>query len=182
MSEKYKVRNTEGIYFITATVIDWVDLFTRPVYKHILIDSLEHCTQNKGLVIYAYVIMTNHVHLLVSINEENKLEATIRDFKKFTSKKFIEAIEENAESRREWLLKKFSFASDRIKRGSKYKIWKDGFHPVEMSNREILEQKLNYIHENPVIEEIVVNVEDYKYSSAINYAGGIGQLTITLIE
>jgi putative transposase len=182
MSEKYKVRNPEGIYFITITVIDWVDLFTRPVFKHILIDSLEYCIKNKGLSVYAYVIMSNHLHLIVSSDEENKLEATMRDFKKFTSKKLIEAIEVETESRREWLLKKFAFASDRIKRGSKYKVWKDGFHPIELSNREILEQKLNYIHENPVIEEIVINEEDYKYSSAINYAGGMGQLDIILIE
>jgi len=182
MSEKDKVKNPEGIYFITITVIDWVDLFTRPVYKHILIDSLEYCIKNKGLTVYAYVIMSNHMHLIVSTNENYALEATIRDFKKFTSKKLIEAIEENPESRREWLLKKFAFASDRIKRGSKYKVWKDGFHPVELSNREILEQKLNYIHENPVNEEIVINAEDYKYSSATNYTGGTGQLDIVLIE
>jgi len=182
MSEKYKVKSPEGIYFITITVIDWVDLFTRPIYKHILLDSMEYCMKNKGLNIYAYVIMSNHIHLIVSSSEEFALEDIIRDFKKFTSKKFIEAIEESAESRREWLLKKFAFASDRIKRGSKYKVWKDGFHPIELSNREILEQKLNYIHENPIKEEIVINEEDYIYSSAINYAGGQGQLNITIIE
>jgi REP element-mobilizing transposase RayT len=182
MSNKYKVRNPEGIYFITLTVVDWVDLFTRPVYKHIIIDSLEYCIENKGLVIYAYVIMSNHLHLLVSSDKENPLENTMRDFKKFTSKRFIEAIKENAESRREWLLKKFGFAAKRTVRGKDYKVWKDGFHPIEMYNREVLEQKLNYIHENPVTSEVVVNEEDYKFSSAITYADGIGQLAITIIK
>ena len=107
MSEKYKVRNPEGIYFITLTVIDWVDLFSRPVYKHILIDSLKYCQKHKELAIYAYVIMPNHLHLIVSSGEGFLLANTIRDFKKYTSKKLIEAIKENPESRRVWLLKKF---------------------------------------------------------------------------
>ncbi|MBN1597645.1 MAG: transposase [Bacteroidales bacterium] len=182
MSEKYKVRNPEGLYFITCTTINCVDLFTRPVYKHIIIESLEHCIHNKELVIYAYVIMSNHIHLIVSSGENFRLANTIRDFKKFTAKKFITAINEYPESRREWLLKKFAFAANRIKRGQNYKIWKDGFHPIELTTREILEQKLNYIHENPVTEELVVNEEDYKYSSAINYAGGIGHLPIVLVK
>ena len=182
MSHKYKVRNPRGIYFITITIIDWVDLLIRAVYKHIIIESLEYCQKNKGLIIYAYVIMSSHLHLIVSSDEDFKLEDTMRDFKKYTSKRFIEAINENAESRREWLLKKFAYASNRIKRGGKYKVWMDGFHPIELSDRVILEQKLNYIHENPVIEEIVINEEDYKYSSANSYAGGIGQLEICKIE
>ncbi|MBN2349519.1 MAG: transposase [Bacteroidales bacterium] len=182
MSHRYKVKNPQGIYFVTITVVDWVDLFIRPVYKHVLIDSLKFCMENKGLVVYAYVIMTSHIHLIVCSNEKNSLENIIRDFKKLTSKKLIEAINENNESRKQWLLKKFEFAANRIKRGEKFRIWKDGFHPIEMFDREILEQKLNYIHENPVINEIVEREEDYKYSSAISYAGGIGQLEVTIIE
>jgi putative transposase len=182
VSEKYKVRNPEGIYFITLTVIDWVDLFTRPVYKHIIIDSLEYCINSKELIVYAYVIMSNHLHLIVGSGENFRLQDIIKDFKKFTSKELIRAVIELPESRREWLLNKFSFAANRIIRGKEYKIWKDGFHPIELSNREILEQKLIYIHENPVSEEWVVNEEDYKYSSAINYAGGIGQLEVEIIE
>jgi len=175
--------------FTTSTVIDWVDLFTRPIYKHIVIDALEYCIKNKGLTIHAYVIMPNHIHLIAGAGEEYRLQDITRDFKKYTSKKLIEVIKENPEGRSKWLLKKFSYAANRVIRGSNYKIWKDaclparqGFHPIELSNREILEQKLIYIHENPVKEEWVINEEDYKYSSAINYAGGIGQLPVEIIE
>ena len=80
MSEKYKVRNPEGLYFITSTVIDWVDLFTRSIYKHIVIDALEYCIKNKGLIIHAYVIMPNHIHLIASAGEEYRLQDIMRDF------------------------------------------------------------------------------------------------------
>ncbi|QQS51676.1 MAG: transposase [Bacteroidota bacterium] len=181
MSQKYKVRNPEALYFITITVIDWVDLISRPVYKHIIVESLQYCKINKGLIIYAYVIMPSHLHLIVQSKEPFKLEDTIRDFKKFTSKELINAIKEYPESRREWLLNKFTYAAGRINKGVNYKVWQDGYHPVELTTNEMKEQRLNYIHNNPVEEEIVINTEDYKYSSATNYAYGMGVLEIEKI-
>lgn len=163
MSEKYKVRNPDSLYFITITVVDWIDLFTRPEYKHILIDSLNYCIQNKGLILHAYVIMTSHLHLIVSTKCSYNLPEIVRDFKKHTSKELIKCIKENPESRKEWILEKFSGAAERIKRGVNYKIWQDGFHPVELDSVKIIEQRLNYIHNNPVEEEIVENPEDYIY-------------------
>ena len=106
------------------------------------------------------------MHLIVKSAGNNKLEDIIRDFKKYTSKELIEAIKKYPESRREWLLDKFSYAADRVKKGVNYKIWKDGFHPVELSSTEMIEQRINYIHHNPVADEIVFNAEEYKYSSA----------------
>ncbi|WP_430934568.1 REP-associated tyrosine transposase [Saccharicrinis sp. 156] len=180
MSSKYKVRNQEALHFVTATIIDWVDLFTRPIYKHILVESLEYCQNKKDLKVHAYVIMTSHIHLIVSSSGSN-LEDIIRDFKKYTSKELLAAIKEHPESRREWLLNKFSYAANRIKRGANFKIWKDGFHPVELATTEMLTQRLDYVHKNPVEEEIVIKPEDYKYSSAIDYAGGKGVLSLVQI-
>lgn len=180
MSSKYKVRNPEAPHFITATVVDWVDLFTRPVYKHILVESLTYCQNNKGLVIHAYVIMTSHIHLIVSTADQ-PLENIVRDFKKFTAKELVSAIQEYPESRRVWLLNKFSFAADRIKKGVRHKIWQDGFHPVELATTVMIMHRLEYVHQNPVTEEIVGRPEDYKYSSAMDYAGGQGVLEIELV-
>lgn len=56
MSSKYKVSDQEMLYFLTFTVIDWVDLFTRPVLKHVIIDSLKFCQQSKGLTRKMHVI------------------------------------------------------------------------------------------------------------------------------
>ena len=177
MSEKYKAKNPEGIYFITLTVVDWVDLFIRPEYKHILIDSLNFCLQNKGLIIHAYVIMSSHLHLIVSTKSGN-LPEIIRDFKRYTNIKLIEAIKEYPESRREWMLKKFEYAAIRIRRNNQYKIWKDGYHPVELVNNKMIDQRLQYIHNNPVNNEIVLNPEDYTYSSAGYYSENTGELKI----
>lgn len=180
MSEKYKARNPQGIYFITITVVDWLDLFTRPVYKHIIVDSIKYCQENKGLVVYGYVLMTSHIHMIVKAAFENELSEVIRDFKTFTSKKLIEAIIEYPESRREFLLERFSNAAKEIKRNKNFKVWQDGYHPVELTNNEMFKQKLEYIHQNPVEEEIVITAENYKYSSAVNYAEGIGELKIEM--
>lgn len=95
-------RVTKEMYFITSTVIDWVDVFTRSAYKQIIIESLEYCQKEKGLIIYAWVLMTNHLHAIVGTEEVYNISDIIRDFKKYTSKKIIIMIKENIqESRRD---------------------------------------------------------------------------------
>lgn len=104
MAYTYRIYNQHGQYFITCTVHQWVDVFTRKEYVDIVLNSLRYCQQNKGLLIYAYVIMSNHLHLIIGSNKEN-LSDIIRDFKKFTASKIVQAIENNSrESRKRWLL------------------------------------------------------------------------------
>ncbi len=165
MSENYKVGESNRLHSITMTVVDWVDLFTRPIYKDIIADSLNYCIENKGLLLYGYCIMPSHVHIIAS-SKNIPLSDIIRDFKKFTSKSFVREIKNGIESRREWLLKKFEFAAKRLKRGVNYKVWKDGFHPVELTDNKMMDQKLEYIHQNPVVEKYVYKAEDWVYSSA----------------
>jgi len=126
MSEKYKIIDSSQPHFITITIIDWVDVFTRYNYSELIIESLNFCHKTKGLKIHAFVIMSSHIHLIASSNQI-PLEEIIRDFKKHTSREIIKLIKEINESRREWLLNKFSYAADRIKRGKNYKVWQDGF-------------------------------------------------------
>lgn len=95
----------------------------------------------------------------------------MRDMKKFTSKAIIKAIAETNESRREWLLIKFAFAAKRINRGVNHKVWQDGFHPIELTSNKLMDQKLDYLHNNPVIEGYVYRAEDWVYSSAGYYSG-----------
>ena len=168
MSEKYKVIDSTIPTFITITIIDWVDLLTRPQYTRILDESLNYCIKEKNLCVHAYVYMTNHIHMIVS-SPENELQNIIRDFKKFTSKKFIQAILEYPESRREWMLNKFSFEAKRSNRAKNYKIWQDGFHPVLLDTLQKIEQRINYIHYNPVEAQIVFHERDYVNSSYRNY-------------
>lgn len=168
MSEKHKVIDSTVPTFITITVVDWFDVFTRPIYCSILDESLNYCIKEKGLSVHAYVYMTNHIHLIVTVPED-ELQNVVRDFKKFTSKKIIAAIKEQPESRREWLLRKFSYAAEVRGRAKNYKLWQDGFHPVILDTLEKIEQRINYIHYNPITAQIVFHPRDYVNSSYRNY-------------
>ncbi|MBS9768914.1 MAG: transposase [Flavobacteriaceae bacterium] len=168
MSEKYKVIDSATPTFITITVIGWVDLFTRPIYTQILDESLNYCIKNKGLRVHSYVYMTNHIHLIVS-SEQEELQYIIRDFKKFTSKQLVKAIKEYPESRREWLLNKFSYEAKRTNRATNYKLWKDGFHPIILDTIEKIEQRVNYIHNNPVTAGFVYEQGGWVNSSYVMY-------------
>ena len=182
MSSKYKITNPEGVYFITFSVVQWVDVFSRAIYKHILIDSLQYCIKNKGLRLFSYVIMTNHVHLIASANQAYNLSDILRDLKKYTSKKIIKEIRENSqESRRKWLIWIFKSRGEKNSNNKSYQFWRQDNHPIELVDSEMFKQKLEYIHNNPVKEEFVEKPENYKYSSAVNYAGEKGVIDIELL-
>jgi putative transposase len=100
MGFKYQIR-TDGIYFLTFTVVDWIDVFTRPELVNVVIDSLRHCQKEKGLDIYAWCIMSSHVHLIASAGVNGDLSNIMRDMKKFTSKQIVKTIIDIPESRRE---------------------------------------------------------------------------------
>jgi putative transposase len=154
-SENYIIHDQNAIYFLTFPIVDWIDIFTRPSYKNIIVDSLNYCIENKGLTIYSWCLMTNHLHLIVRANEGNRLSDFIRDFKKFTAKKIIDVINEEPESRKEWLLYRFSFAGKFDNRITNYKVWQDTSHPVILDNNDLINQKINYINDNPVRALIV---------------------------
>jgi putative transposase len=160
----------ESSYFLTLTVVGWADVFTRPVYKEALIQSLKYCSEHKGLNIFAYVIMTNHIHLLVNTEPNFKLEDTIRDFKRHTSKTITNLILTEPESRREWLLSLFGMAAVESNKDQKIKFWQTGNHAIEVYSEKFVWEKINYIHKNPVRSKFVAKPEDWIYSSATNYA------------
>lgn len=165
----YKIRNKQEIHFITFAVVEWVDVFTRKQYRDIVIDSLRHCQQQKGLVLHAWCLMSNHIHLLASA-KENNLSDILRDFKKFTSKQIIGAIQNNEhESRKNWMLAIFKQQGEKNSRNSEYQFWRQDNHPEECYSSPFSVQKLNYIHNNPVAAGLVEKAENYLYSSAKSY-------------
>jgi REP element-mobilizing transposase RayT len=169
MSEKYKIIDSTYPHFVTFTVIGWIDIFSREQYKEIMTDSLKFCILEKGLILHAWVIMTNHVHLIIS-SENSKLNALVRDIKKFTSKQIINAIKQNSsESRKVWLLQMFQSNNYNQSLGQEYQFWKKGYHPVCLLTPHMMNQRLNYLHENPVKSGIVWETWHYKYSSAVDY-------------
>ena len=177
----YKINDQTKAHFITATVVDWVDVFSRKGYRDIVIESLDFCIKNKGMILYGYVIMSNHIHLVVQSNE-GKLSDLMRDFKKFTAKSILETIENEPESRRDWMLKRFEFACKSHSRNEKYQFWQYGNHPEEIYTEKFLWQKLDYIHLNPVRAGIVEKASHYLYSSASNYVNGKGLLEIEIAQ
>lgn len=181
MSTKYKASNPDRAYFITITTVNWVDVFTRFNHKNAIIDSLKYCQKEKGLEIYAYVLMPSHLHMLCRANEGYELSNIVRDLKKYTSRKIIHQIKTQPESRREWLLELFSKACEHLKRDQEYKVWQDGYHAEEVFSNDFIFQKLNYIHQNPVKDRIVTKPEDYLYSSARNYADVDHLLDVVLL-
>ncbi|MDX5348619.1 MAG: transposase [Hymenobacteraceae bacterium] len=183
MSTKYKIRTQQHPYFLTFAVVSWVDVFTRKAYKDILLESLQFCQQQKGLELYAYCIMPNHLHLIAGTKEGTNLSHVLRDFKKFTASAIIRAIQENPqESRRDWMLWIFKKHGERNGNNTNFQFWQQDSHPIELSNNKLLKQKLEYIHQNPVRAGICYAPEDYIYSSASQYAGGEAALPVTLLE
>jgi REP element-mobilizing transposase RayT len=181
MTTGYKIEDQSALYYLTLQVVDWIDIFSRQRYRDIFVENLQYCQNNKGLQVFAFVVMTNHVHLIVN-SPLSALSDTIRDFKKFTSKKIIESVKEENESRKEWMLERFRFNAENTKRNSEYQFWTHDNHAEVLYTNSFIEQKLGYLHQNPVRAGIVANPEDYLYSSARNYAGLSSVMDVVLLS
>lgn len=182
MSEKYKVRDHERAYYMTLTVTGWVDVFTRVNHRQALVDSLAFCQREKGLELFAWCLMSNHLHLVGRATGTITLPEIIRDLKKHTAKSIIRQIVEEPESRREWMLRLFGERADELKRVSHYKLWQDGFRPMELFGNIFIAEKVNYIHMNPVESYLVEHPDHWMFSSARNYAGLDGLLDVIVLE
>ena len=175
MSSKYKPGENAIPHFVTFSVVGWIDVFSREQYKELFVESLKYCQEHKDMLLHAWVIMTNHVHLIISSNN-NKIEDIVRDQKKYTSKKIIKAIQENnTESRKDWMLNIFGYAGSTNNNNTTFsagccaQFWKQDYHPIELNSNEKIKQRLDYLHENPVRSGLVWEPWHYKYSSAIDY-------------
>ncbi len=110
------------LFFITMTIVNWIDLFTRQIYFDLIIDNLKYCQNKKGLEVYEYVIMTNHVHM-ICLGNDKPLSDILRDFKTFTSKELVKLIKGNSdESRKEWILAAFRQAGKNNPLNKNYQV------------------------------------------------------------
>ncbi len=171
MSDAYKLYEIDKAYFLTMTVVGWIDVFTKKIHKLKLVESLKYCQKNKDLEIFSWCLMPNHLHLIARAGGKYSLSEILRDFKKFTSKAIIQQIIDQPDSRHKWMLNQFEFNGRYLKRIEKYKFWQDGNHAEIIYTPAFFYEKLEYIHNNPVKEMIVSKPEDYLFSSARNYAG-----------
>lgn len=115
--------------------------------------------------------MTNHVHLVYRSVAGQKPEQILGDFKRFTSKKLVKAIQENTrESRREFLINQFKEEAQKSSNVNRFQFWRHDNKPIELWSNKVITEKINYVHQNPVEAGLVFRAEDYVYSSAIDYS------------
>lgn len=181
MSRKYKFHNQNGLYFVSFATVYWIDVFIREDYFSIIIESLTHCRNKKGMQLYSWCIMPSHIHLIFEARENNPGDL-MRDFKTFTSKKLQKSIANNMkESRREWMSWMFKRAGSKNSNVQSGQFWQQNNHPIELWRPKVIDQKVEYIHQNPVVSGFVREPEDWKYSSAIDYCGGKGLIEIEFV-
>jgi REP element-mobilizing transposase RayT len=179
MARKYSINDQDQFYFVTFTVVHWIDVFIRNEYKEIFIDSIKYCQKEKGLLVGAWCIMTNHIHLIIGTKGDNKLEDIIRDLKSYTSRHIRKFIQHNQqESRKEWMLWMMERAGKKLSNNKDFQFWLQHNHPIALVNSDILLQRLNYLHNNPIVAGFVYEPQHWRFSSAIDYSGGKGLIDL----
>jgi putative transposase len=169
--DRYKIADPTFRHFVTCTVLHWIPVFTRPATVEILLDSLRHL-RAEGLKLYAYVILENHLHMVL---QSGQLDRDIARFKSYTAKQLIHYLSEHNVNR---ILEQLAFYKKVHKIDRAYQFWQEGSHPELIQNEDMMRQKENYIHENPVKRGYVNLPEHWRYSSARNYAGQTGMIEI----
>ncbi|MER3498037.1 MAG: transposase [Chitinophagaceae bacterium] len=178
------ITQQQACYYLTFNVVDWIDIFIRPVFKQIIVESLNYFIEKKGLKVYAWCLMSNHLHLMAQAKQGYGLSLIAHDFKKFTGRIILEDIDAETEVRRKWILERFEKASRSLKLLNKYQVWQTSINPVyiDLDNTDLVNEQLDHIHTNPVRDRIVSLPKDYLYSSARDYAGIKGLVNVQTVE
>jgi REP element-mobilizing transposase RayT len=170
---RYRICHEQAPHFLTCTVLNWIPLFTRPQTAGIVLDALRYRQEEHGWKIYGYVILENHLHMIV---QAENLALELPRFKSYTARQLIDHLKE---CRAERLLQQLAFFRKEYKRDDRdYQCWEEGSHPQLIENEQVLRQKLEYIHQNPVKRGYVDKPEHWRYSSARDYAGVAGLIPV----
>jgi REP element-mobilizing transposase RayT len=162
---RYRIWEKEQAYFMTCTIVSWLPVFTRPETVNIVFDSWRFLQRERGFQLFGYVILENHLHLIASSSDLSK---DMKDFKSFTARQIIELLRERGVI---MLLEQLELFKARHKTESTYQVWEEGNHPEQIQGEEMMLQKLEYIHNNPVKRGYVDVPEHWRYSSVRNYLG-----------
>lgn len=172
---RYKVLGSTP-HFVTCSVVEWMPLFSQPELVVILLDSLQFLQREQRLTLYSYVVMENHLHLVASAED---LSREMGNFKSFTARSSIDYLQEHRPG--SYWLKRLEAAKLSHKTGQRYQMWQEGFHPKLITSESMLQQKVEYIHNNPVKRGYVDDPAHWRYSSYRNYLGEPGLLEVTLL-
>jgi hypothetical protein len=181
MHDHPREHEKQACYYFNYCTRDGVDLFIRPVYKQVVVHTLNHFIEHKGLVIYAWCLMSNQLQMFASIKKGFDFAAMESELREFTTAKIHEALETEPESRRQWMMEHFHTSEGLLGLMKKFAVWDPLHLPLQLDFRkcENLVEQFESIHDNPVRERIVDIAVDYKYSSARDYSGMPGLVHIT---
>jgi len=169
---RYKIYNEQQPHFLTMTIVEWMPLFINPQIVSLLLQSLRFVQREREVVLYAYVIMEHHLHLIASAPHLGK---TMKELKSFTARQIIDYL---GGQKSISFLGRLKGAKLSHKKESDYQLWQEGSHPEEIYSEKMLLQKVEYIHHNPVRRGYVDEPKHWRYSSARNYEGEEGLLEI----
>ncbi len=170
---RYKFIEKDQPHFLTCTVVNWINVFGNPEAAHIILDSLRFLQSEERIKLFAYVIMEHHIHLVA---QAENLEKEIMNFKSFTARKIIDYyIERNHKK----FLKQLSYYKKHHKTDRDHQFWQEGSHPEYIQNVEMMTQKIEYIHNNPVRSGYIDEQIHWRYSSARNYNDQEGLIDVT---
>ena len=169
---RYQFNDPQSAHFLTCTIVNWLPVFTRPETVDILLNSFRYLQRERDLRLYGYVILENHLHWIAASQD---LARDVAHFKSFTAREIVGCLEElNTYT----LLKQFEFRKRAYRSDRSYQIWQEGSHPQEIQSWDMMRQKLDYIHENPVKRGYVEIPGHWRYSSARDYDGGTGLVEV----
>ncbi|MFP8487582.1 REP-associated tyrosine transposase [Gracilimonas sp. Q87] len=171
---RYKIHKEHYPYFLTSSIVDGIPLFKNPIIVQFILDALIFLQTKREVELNAYVVMENHMHLIAKGEE---LAKHVKNFKAFTAHQVIASLNENNSVR---TLRSLQRAKLEHKTESKYQVWQEGFHPKQLFTYEILAQKLEYVHFNPVKRGYVDDPAHWRYSFARNYMGKEGLIPVTV--
>jgi REP element-mobilizing transposase RayT len=169
---RYKICEGNRPHFLTCTIVNWIPIFTRSETVGIVFDSWRYLQDRGRMAIFGYVVLENHVHWIASSPDLGK---EVGDFKSYTARQIIDLLQER---RVHVLLEQLKFHKARFKTDRVYQLWQEGSHPQMIENDEVMRQKLEYIHYNPVKRGYVDDPTHWRYSSARNYAGQPGLIDV----
>ncbi len=169
---RYKIYETEYPYFITSTINGWLPIFTRQESADIIFDSWRYLQREREFKLFAYVILENHLHMIVAAPALSKV---IQNFKSYTARKIIDLLtQRNAET----LLRQLRAMKLNHKKESQYQVWQEGGKPKQIRDDKTMWQKIEYTHNNPVERGFVDEPVHWRWSSARNYAGSSGLIEV----
>ena len=171
---RYRFGDNVYPHFLTCTIVAWLPVFTRPETVQIILDSWRFLQDRDRLMIFGYIILENHLHLIASSIE---LAKEIGDFKSYTARRIIDHLRQKGDCT---ILDRLRYHKARHKVDREYQLWQEGSHPQMIQDEEMLRQKLEYIHFNPVKRGYVDEPTHWRYSSARNYAGQEGLLPVVI--